>query len=444
MKKVFILFALVALVFTRVSAQESDDEHDKWFFGFGEGLRWSSMHFSDIDQTVFPDEKSLSVSPTFSIFLERNFGEKGLFGIRPELTWVRRGGVVGGIYSQGEDYEGLYEYYALQDIRYKLKANYIDLRVPLFLQLGNRASTIRPYIFVAPVFGLVTSGSIRAEDIYTNGAYDGIRLEATKANLAQTYFGAQAGLGLKWFFNCGRHRVYLDAGVSYEVGVTDTYGSDEKDGRAIVRDETFYPVYNIQGNRKFRGFEARLSVGIPFSVFRKAKASAYTPAPEVYEIPASVYTPPVIEEAPVIEEVTVVEEPLVIPCYSFEEISEMIDKGEDVSGLTFCAVEGINFEYGKSTILPTSYAYLDRLAEIISKTGMHIDVKGHTDNKGSEKFNLKLSRERAQAVVNYLVRKGVPRANLSYSFYGMSRPLVSNETEEGRAINRRVEFEILK
>ncbi len=57
---------------------------------------------------------------------------------------------------------------------------------------------------------------------------------------------------------------------------------------------------------------------------------------------------------------------------------------------------------------------------------------------------MKLSKERAKAVVEYLVKKGVSRAKLSYGYYGMSRPLTSNDTEEGRTMNRRVEFEILR
>ncbi len=440
MKKTLIFLALVAFAAVpKAFAQENDGEHDKWFFGLSEGLRWGGMHFSDIDERMFPNEDNLSASPTFSIFVERNFGSKGNWGVRPELTWVRRGGIVSGIYSQHEDYEGLYEYFGLSDVRYKLKANYLDLRVPVFFQFGNRESKFRPYLFVAPVFGLVTSGSIRAENLYEDGYYEGVRLDATKANLAQTYFGAQAGLGLKWFFNAGRHRVYLEANVSYEFGLSNTYGSDEKDGTALVRDETYYKTYDIEGTRKFRGWEARLSVGIPFSVFSKSK-----PAPVAYTYDAPVYVPPVytppVEPAP---EQVVEEEPIVIPCNSFEEISDMIDRGEDVKGKTFCAVEGINFEYGKSNILPTSYDYLDRLAEIIQKTGMEIEVSGHTDNKGSSRFNMNLSRARAAAVVDYLVGKGVNRRNLTYSWYGMTRPLVSNDTEEGRAINRRVEFKIL-
>ncbi|MBQ7634746.1 MAG: OmpA family protein [Bacteroidaceae bacterium] len=443
MKKTLFLLALLTLGTSLAQAQDTDaTSHDKWFFGLGGGLRWGGMHFSDIDEDMFPDDKNLPVSPVFSVFVERNFGSKGSWGVRPEITWVRRGGTIGGIYSGLEDYEGMYEYYGLSDVRYRLKANYIDLRVPVFYQFGNRESKFRPYVFAAPVFGLVTSGSIRAEDIYENGYYEGVRLDATKANLAQTYFGLQAGLGVKWFFNAGRHRVYLGADVSYEFGLTDTYGSDEKDGTAIVRDETFYTAYDIQGTRKFRGLEARLSVGIPLSVFSKRKAA---PQPVyTYDVPAytqPVYTPPVY--TPPVVQMDEQPQHIEVPCNSFEEISDMIDRGEDVKGKTFCAVEGINFEYGKSNILPSSYTYLNRLADILQRTGMKIEVRGHTDNRGSARFNMNLSRARAQAVVEYLAQRGVDRANLSYSYYGMSRPLVSNDTEEGRAINRRVEFEIL-
>ena len=75
---------------------------------------------------------------------------------------------------------------------------------------------------------------------------------------------------------------------------------------------------------------------------------------------------------------------------------------------------------------------------------MRVEVKGHTDNVGTEDFNVKLSRDRAEEVVKYLTRQGVSESNLSYSYYGMSRPLASNDTEDGRKMNRRVEFEILK
>ncbi|MFU2373156.1 MAG: OmpA family protein, partial [Bacteroidales bacterium] len=84
----------------------------------------------------------------------------------------------------------------------------------------------------------------------------------------------------------------------------------------------------------------------------------------------------------------------------------------------------------------------DKLAQTLRRSNRHIEVKGHTDNVGGDEFNMNLSRDRAKAVVNYLVSKGVNPDKLTYSYYGMRRPLSDNDTEEGRAKNRRVEFTI--
>jgi len=68
----------------------------------------------------------------------------------------------------------------------------------------------------------------------------------------------------------------------------------------------------------------------------------------------------------------------------------------------------------------------------------------HTDNQGLEESNLTLSNSRAKAVVEYLIKKGVPTEQLTYQGLGESEPIASNEKEEGRRLNRRVEFVILK
>ena len=131
------------------------------------------------------------------------------------------------------------------------------------------------------------------------------------------------------------------------------------------------------------------------------------------------------------------------PCYTLDEIIDLMAKNESIEGKTICAVDAITFDFSKSTIKPESYEYLDKLATTLIRSNRRIEVKGHTDNVGSEDFNMNLSRERAEAVVEYLVKKGVNRNKLTYSYYGMTRPLTTNDTEEGRAMNRRVEFTIL-
>jgi OOP family OmpA-OmpF porin len=71
-------------------------------------------------------------------------------------------------------------------------------------------------------------------------------------------------------------------------------------------------------------------------------------------------------------------------------------------------------------------------------------VEGHTDNVGADAYNMNLSKERAKAVMDYLVSKGVPATKISSVGYGEEKPIASNETEEGRSKNRRVEIKAKK
>jgi outer membrane protein OmpA-like peptidoglycan-associated protein len=75
---------------------------------------------------------------------------------------------------------------------------------------------------------------------------------------------------------------------------------------------------------------------------------------------------------------------------------------------------------------------------------MSIEVYGHTDNLGSEEYNLELSLKRAVNVVTYLVEYGIASDRLSYKGFGHSSPIADNNTEKGRKKNRRVEFYIVK
>src|SRR5674476_460614 len=103
-----------------------------------------------------------------------------------------------------------------------------------------------------------------------------------------------------------------------------------------------------------------------------------------------------------------------------------------------------NFEFNKATLLPNAYTVLDSLVGTMKK---HIEYKwevgGYTDGVGSVNYNLGLSQRRAQAVVDYLVTKGVNSNNLKVVGYGKSNPIATNDTPEGRAMNRRVEIKVL-
>jgi outer membrane protein OmpA-like peptidoglycan-associated protein len=74
---------------------------------------------------------------------------------------------------------------------------------------------------------------------------------------------------------------------------------------------------------------------------------------------------------------------------------------------------------------------------------MRIEISGHTDNRGSAELNQKLSENRAKAVVDYLVAKGINPSRLEYKGYGKDQPIATNDTDAGRQENRRTEFKIL-
>lgn len=105
----------------------------------------------------------------------------------------------------------------------------------------------------------------------------------------------------------------------------------------------------------------------------------------------------------------------------------------------------IFFESDKASLLAVSQPDLKRLLEVILKNpDRYFEIHGHTDSKGSEAYNLNLSKSRATTVLNYLVKNGVPREKLAVKFFGESAPVSTNETEEGRALNRRVELKVVR
>jgi outer membrane protein OmpA-like peptidoglycan-associated protein len=105
----------------------------------------------------------------------------------------------------------------------------------------------------------------------------------------------------------------------------------------------------------------------------------------------------------------------------------------------------ILFDSGKAEFQPRSFAELKTLLAILDQhPGMSIEVYGHTDNLGSEEYNLELSLKRAVNVVTYLVEYGIASDRLSYKGFGHSSPIADNNTEKGRNKNRRVEFYIVK
>jgi outer membrane protein OmpA-like peptidoglycan-associated protein len=107
-------------------------------------------------------------------------------------------------------------------------------------------------------------------------------------------------------------------------------------------------------------------------------------------------------------------------------------------------LNNVFFDTDRSTLKKESEVELEKLCELMkSNPKIRVEIAGHTDNQGSKEHNLTLSRNRAKAVYDYLVAHGIKADRMRYKGYGFDQPVASNDTPEGRALNRRTEFKIV-
>ncbi|MDP3683778.1 MAG: OmpA family protein, partial [Ignavibacteria bacterium] len=103
-----------------------------------------------------------------------------------------------------------------------------------------------------------------------------------------------------------------------------------------------------------------------------------------------------------------------------------------------------NFEFNKSKLLPNAYTVLEGIITTMKEHPKYKwEIGGYTDGVGSVNYNKKLSKQRAQAIKDYLVSKGIAKNNLKIVGYGKDNPIATNETLEGRSMNRRVEIKLI-
>ncbi len=141
---------------------------------------------------------------------------------------------------------------------------------------------------------------------------------------------------------------------------------------------------------------------------------------------------------------------LYIGKYMDKQAEEMEAELEDAEvervgeGIKVSFESGLLFDVDKATVKPESKVELDKLAEILTKyPDTKILIEGHTDSTGSEEHNLALSRLRSQSVSNYLAQINIDPTRFTIMGYGEAQPVADNNTEEGRALNRRVDLGIM-
>lgn len=129
---------------------------------------------------------------------------------------------------------------------------------------------------------------------------------------------------------------------------------------------------------------------------------------------------------------------------AYNEVYKDINLSRIAVGATI-VLKNVFFDSRKSDLRKESLPELNRLVSIMKDhPNMKVEISGHTDNIGSEEYNLELSKQRASSVVEYLIENGISKDRFISAGYGFSKPIATNETPEGRQMNRRTEFKIVE
>lgn len=133
--------------------------------------------------------------------------------------------------------------------------------------------------------------------------------------------------------------------------------------------------------------------------------------------------------------------PAATPARVENGVTEVVTVKELVENNVSVRINNVFFDFDKSEIKSESFGELDRLVELLKKfPGLGVEIAGHTDENGTAEYNYALSGRRSQSVVAYLIQQGVPPRRIRARGYGKDKPIAPNNTEDGRALNRRVEF----
>lgn len=405
-RRIFLLFVAVLLSFD-VAAQDykwMDDIKVGAEIGFSiPSMRYSSPMYDEY-------KKSALFSGMGGVFVDWKFYNN--FSLRPHLNFVGR---------------GVKMKYEPQFIDYKLKATYFDVRIPVVYTFDLN-SKIKPFLAAGPSLNFVAGGKLHYDEGSANRQIYDVKL--AKGNFRPFDFGIYLGAGFDYPIQFKGFPLMVGAEIGYNVGLVDTFSKAEKNNQSVAVNT---PLYKVDGTRKNGNLSISVNVSIPLkSLFGKKRNRQ----------PKQVAAP-VVAVAPVMEErkVTVQEK----QCCSLDEMYEFILSGQDISTKKICAFDDIRFDFDKATIRPESVQYLDKFVTILNKfPSLHLSIIGHTDSTGDDHYNMLLSRRRAESVANYFIKNGISPDRLRCYGHGARQPLTNNSNAQERALNRRVEFDIIE
>lgn len=368
---------------------------------------------------------------------------KSNFAIRPEVSYVGR----------GDSLDWL-------DVQYRLKAHYVDLRLPITYNIRFNNSYFSPYLMVAPQANIAFGG-----EVYYNDEVDypnGVTAPITKADINGLDLSVLAGVGFDYLIRTKGIPILFSMEAGYNWGLTNTFAQreilnnpDVADYNRSIIGNPFFGAELWQETRHNRGIEVAIRLALPLDDSWKKEPKkqplqqttdtvfvvvndSITQIDTIYvtKNPDTVFVDKPIRIDPNVEYVRK-------DCYSFSEMYAFLTLGIDVSDKRMCLFN-INFDFDSYRLRPESYSPLDDVALMLkSFPEMRIKIIGHTDDKGSDEYNDRLSLNRSKSVARYLNSKGIAMDRMETEGFGEKYPIDTNETEEGCFNNRRVEIEVL-
>lgn len=337
------------------------------------------------------------------------------------------------------------------DVKYSMGIHYVDFRPMLQYRLCEPWWNVVPYVALGVECTYALSGKIS----YESNSISNASLALNQGNIKPFDFGFRTAVGTDIHLDLFYGDLFLIVEAGVDLGLLNNFAFAEQEGNAQILNPELGHTTNI-GTRKNRGLEISVGLGIPL-VKKKVSSTENLFLGTEFLLEKNrgrdtIYgdndTNTVI--------IDTAESEVVISasaryqaqyyahkkCYTLGEIINLVASGKDVCNLRICMFD-IKFAFNSYELTFSSKQKLDRVVKLLKDYPQYnLHVGGHTDSIGSDAYNDRLSINRASAVVNYIIEKGISEERLSYEGFGERYPLESNVTEHGRFINRRVEFEL--
>lgn len=467
MKKLVLFILVLALGANLAMAQEAKVENDsvnkteiktkadkkkvtfpRSYIGIRGGANISDMIYSSPNYDCYTH--TLMPNAMLGVFGHFQLG-KSHFAIRPEISYVRRS-------------DSLYWY----DVRYSMRANYLDFRLPITYNIVFRNSHFSPYLMIVPQYNMAIGGSIYYRDDFDFP--NGDQVDLSKANINQFDGAMMFGLGFDYLIETKTIPMLFSLEAGYNMGFHNTFAPREiidnpnvPAGNSSIIHNNFFGKQLWHETRNNRGIEIAMRLALPIDgSWRKKKEDII-----VQQIIDSI----ILSDTIILRDTVRVHDTLTIintqkdtthrirlvtdtaritdttgyvlkDCYDIRHMRAFLTLGMSIKDKRIC-MPNIKFDFDKYIIRPVSYKHLNELAELLVEfPELEIQVIGHTDSCGTDAYNETLSLNRAKEVVNYLSKRGVSKVRMEAIGYGERFPIDDNGTDEGRLNNRRVEIEI--